>query len=481
MVPETQKKLTMGSLRELEHLLEETIIELRERYSPYDDPIGFPTLLQFLTYLEGLAASHPYYQAYLQRKRMIDEANKVGNPNIMFVSFAEAMARFKEALALGREAGPIDVEQRGAMRGDGGKTVTSLDNVSPEIYLIPWIVERIFKKNQNAIIAFTGLTGSGKSYSAIELALLLGKMKGFHFDPEIYIIFTIDELISLIYMGERRPPPGSIIIFDDAGVGANSRDWQDEYNKILAKIAQSFRFMNYVFLVTVPKMDFIDRQAREVVHARLTTVTDEKGTAMQGTLRIEIAYQDTDDVTIFMPPEVTTADLPDVGFTISGSVSIRTFHFEKIPDEVAHIYEGMKEEALVGSIKALKQMIDEAEQLKKDRLAAYSRNAQRQIELADDKDDLERQKLRTQRAELEARLEKAEAAKARGAAAEKKKQEYESITDKIMAMRDEGKTEAAIGKELGMTPQAVHMRIIRRRNLPIINPTVSAEADALAH
>ena len=88
-------------------------------------------------------------------------------------------------------------------------------------WLIPWIKRRI-KQNRNLIGIFVGDTGSGKSLSSISLAEQI--------DPEFSverIVFTVQELITLVNSGKLKP--GSVVIFDDAGLGVNARLWKNQF------------------------------------------------------------------------------------------------------------------------------------------------------------------------------------------------------------------------------------------------------------
>lgn len=124
------------------------------------------------------------------------------------------------------------------------------------IWFLHWIATRI-KHGWPLIIAFVGAMGSGKSYSAISLAQAI--------DPNFTaanIVFTVKDFARLI---TARLPRGSVIIFDDAGVDANSRDWHSKRVKLLARVAQSFRIFGIIVIITTPKMEYIDSQTRKLL------------------------------------------------------------------------------------------------------------------------------------------------------------------------------------------------------------------------
>ena len=103
------------------------------------------------------------------------------------------------------------------------------DPSSKSIWLLRWIRNRI-KKNRNLIALFIGDTGSGKSLSSIRLAETVDP--NFNVDR---IVFTVKDFLALVNSGL---PPGSVIIFDDAGLGINARLWQEVSARIFGMLTQ---------------------------------------------------------------------------------------------------------------------------------------------------------------------------------------------------------------------------------------------------
>ena len=115
---------------------------------------------------------------------------------------------------------------------------------------------RIYSNNQNWLGIITGDTGSGKSYSALTIAKEISN--------KIYVVFTAREFMELLNSEDLEK--GSVIIFDEAGVGLSSRDWYSQQNKLLGAILQTFRNMNLAVIFTTPDLSFIDVQARKLFH-----------------------------------------------------------------------------------------------------------------------------------------------------------------------------------------------------------------------
>ena len=129
--------------------------------------------------------------------------------------------------------------------------------------LIQQIRSRLLKQNKNWLAVVCGETGSGKSYSAIKIAAAIDD--SFSIEK---IVFNADDLIKLL---QGNYPPGTAIVFDEAGVGLPAREWYSIQNKILGYVLQTFRYKNYAVIFTVPSIDFIDIQARKLFHAYIET------------------------------------------------------------------------------------------------------------------------------------------------------------------------------------------------------------------
>lgn len=148
-------------------------------------------------------------------------------------------------------------------------------------YFIDLVKDRIYKTNQNCLICFVGQTGSGKSYSSITLALELDN--NFSIDK---IYFEIDKFIQ--DLSDNIFKKGDVIIIDDAGVSISNRDWQSVINRAIGIIVQSFRFLNLVLIINVPKISFIELQVRSLLHYYLI---HNKG---QGNFKLQVSKENMD-------------------------------------------------------------------------------------------------------------------------------------------------------------------------------------------
>src|SRR3989449_4182282 len=130
-----------------------------------------------------------------------------------------------------------------------------------EEWLARSLRERTVNRNLNAIVALIGATGSGKSYSAMRLGLLIDPSFGID-----RIVFTKDAFLDLVSQGL---PKGTVIMWDEAGLGLPAREWQSVMNRAVGYILQTFRYKNYVLLLTVPSQMMLDSQARALFHILL--------------------------------------------------------------------------------------------------------------------------------------------------------------------------------------------------------------------
>lgn len=129
--------------------------------------------------------------------------------------------------------------------------------------LVQYVKERI-KKDKNWLAVITGPTGSGKTYSALALAEAI--------DPNFSaknIVFTPEEFMQLLN-GDTLSK-GSVIVFDEAGVTLNARQWQQSSNQMIQHVLQTFRHKNYIVIFTAPHFGFIDRASRELFHCYMET------------------------------------------------------------------------------------------------------------------------------------------------------------------------------------------------------------------
>ena len=118
--------------------------------------------------------------------------------------------------------------------------------------------------NQNFILLIVGPTGSGKSYSAMELARDMDP--GFTVDR---VVFNPEDFIRVTKQGLA---PGSVIMWDEVGVGLSSREWYSIQNKMIAYVLETFRRDRLILIMTTPNIVFIDKKVRALIHGFAETI-----------------------------------------------------------------------------------------------------------------------------------------------------------------------------------------------------------------
>jgi len=132
-----------------------------------------------------------------------------------------------------------------------------------------WLENR-FKKNKNGLLAVTGMTGSGKSYTSIRICELWYQYKFQKpFPVETHVCFSVGELMKMLSSDKMKK--GEILILEEAGTSLNSLDYQNKVSKLFSFILQSFRSMNVGLIFTLPVLTMLNKSARLLLHAHFVT------------------------------------------------------------------------------------------------------------------------------------------------------------------------------------------------------------------
>lgn len=204
---------------------------------------------------------------------------------------------------------------------------------------IRYIKNRI-ANNRNFIGFVGGPTGSGKSWSCITIATFL--------DPNFSIdniVFDAKGLMARVNRGKLKP--GSVIVFEEAGVALSNRNWQSTLNKIINYLFQTFRHKRFILLMNSPYMDFIDAATRKLFHAELKTIKIDKARGVTILKPQIIQYNDRKDKFYYKYLRSTTET--------GGLKVIKHWAVPRPPTELVEAYELKKSaytEALNADIEA---------------------------------------------------------------------------------------------------------------------------------
>jgi hypothetical protein len=129
----------------------------------------------------------------------------------------------------------------------------------------PDIIKSMLFDGRNWVGISTGRTRSGKSYSMLTLCLAI--------DPNFTVdnvVFSAQEFITLLKSGKLQR--GSMILWDETGVGLSSREWYSILNKSINYVLQTWGYNNIGLVLTVPHFSFVDVQTRKLCNAEIHTV-----------------------------------------------------------------------------------------------------------------------------------------------------------------------------------------------------------------
>lgn len=135
-------------------------------------------------------------------------------------------------------------------------------------FKIPWkqdVWDQVHLKKEDAVIAYIGKRRKGKSWAALAFCESM--------DPEGFTPENLSERCFIhplkFIEWARRPKKeiysGLALMFDEAGVGVPSRDWQSFNNRALFKVMQVFGHKNFISVFTLPNLGYLDSGPRSLI------------------------------------------------------------------------------------------------------------------------------------------------------------------------------------------------------------------------
>lgn len=135
---------------------------------------------------------------------------------------------------------------------------------------IRYINSRI-KNNKNFLNITSGPTGSGKSWSILSICEMLND----DFTAE-RVVFRARDLMKLVNDPKYEGRKGIVILWDEAGIELNNKNWQSKINRVINFLIQTFRHRNFILFFTSPHADFIDASTRKMFHSHFETLEIDK-------------------------------------------------------------------------------------------------------------------------------------------------------------------------------------------------------------
>ena len=137
----------------------------------------------------------------------------------------------------------------------------------PHVKLDPFYARNwnnVHFKDKNVLAILTGGTGDCKSGSAItignDLDIAVNGRRRFSLDN---VVFGPQEFLSKV---QSNLPKGTVIIWDEIGVGHDAREYFDLRNRLVNKIMRTFRYRNFILLMTTPTLPDLDVGTRRLLH-----------------------------------------------------------------------------------------------------------------------------------------------------------------------------------------------------------------------
>lgn len=152
------------------------------------------------------------------------------------------------------------------------KLMTSNSLLKEGVFLNKWFESRI-RSNKNVLLAISGSTGSGKTYSCLD-----GGESWYHYYfkeefPIENVCFGLSILVKRINdlhkAGKLRK--GDLFILEEAGANFGNLDFQNKLSKMFNYILQSFRSMNLIVIMNLPVLTMLNKAARQLIHGHFIT------------------------------------------------------------------------------------------------------------------------------------------------------------------------------------------------------------------
>lgn len=248
-------RIAMGSL--IRQKYEDMEYEF-ERWSQYNMPMTYGAMQSLHSMARAQARGYPdLLKKYDEEVKELDKNKGSINERRWEMRPDEARERKELLENLLYDLGPTRMDER----PEPSESVVYNHHYAVDgRQLVHDLFQTRLSENRNLVLLFTGQVGGGKSWGSLSVAdYLTPSMKtGFSLEG---LVFDIPSFIKHVRQGN----PGDVIILDEAGVAAGSRDSLTKASKSLGKVIQSIRYLQYCTIFSVPNVNFLDRQIRLMV------------------------------------------------------------------------------------------------------------------------------------------------------------------------------------------------------------------------
>jgi len=136
------------------------------------------------------------------------------------------------------------------------------------------LYNRMVRNNKNFLCAFTGPTGSGKSWSCLRFCELWYERKFNQPFPKENICFHTHDVMERLVHGNLKR--GELLILEEAGTSMGSLDFQNKISKLFNYILQTFRSRNLGLVLNLPYVSMLNKQTRMLLHMKFQTIEIDK-------------------------------------------------------------------------------------------------------------------------------------------------------------------------------------------------------------
>jgi hypothetical protein len=152
----------------------------------------------------------------------------------------------------------------------------------PKDLVAEWIARKTIKENSNFIGTWLGRPGCGKSYGALRFCETISRLTNQQFSVKDNVVFGIDPFIAkVVELNDRREKGevinGTCILYDEAGVSMDNRQWWDKTHKSMNDVMETFRHLNLVVMITVPARDNLDKKLKYLAHGSFQPIKKSEG------------------------------------------------------------------------------------------------------------------------------------------------------------------------------------------------------------
>jgi len=138
-----------------------------------------------------------------------------------------------------------------------------VEKVKDENPWVSYMKKQVHVRNNCINGVFVGQPGSGKSWAMLSLASMIDP----DFELEGNWFFKAGDMMRAMRRDLDKHQPGKLWLYDEAGIDLNNMKFYDEINKGLNAFFQTARHRNYIFLCSVPYLNFISKGVRTLMTA----------------------------------------------------------------------------------------------------------------------------------------------------------------------------------------------------------------------